>query len=185
LLNAKELIESQTSRTEFPDIFNSIVFKNYLFNSVLWHFEDKARDTNSKDDEIANVKRAIDYLNQERNNSIEEINNYMLQELSSEMNVNGLLISETPGSLIDRLSILHLKKYSLENYLNFNPEDEDGRLKHQRVNSQIADLLLSMENIVTQIGLGNWYFKLYFNNKLYNNPKYNKNIIPNDEELLI
>lgn len=183
--NAKSLLIKSLGDIPVQWEIERYVLENYFCNSILWFFEDKARDTLSNDAEIASVKRAIDYLNQKRNDAIEFMNEFLRREVFKDMNETGLLISETPGALIDRLSILHLKKYSLEEFFLENKRDSDALLKYDRVVSQISDLMLSLKNIYYQIKSGNWYFKLYFNNKLYNNPKYNKKITTNGKAGII
>lgn len=179
--NAKSLLMQSLDNVSNRDEFERHVLENYFCNSILWFFEDKARDTQSSDSEIASVKRSIDYLNQRRNDAIELINEYLYTKVFNEMDEESLLISETPGALIDRLSILHLKKDSLKSFVSENAGDSDAQLKYGRVLSQIEDLLLSLKNISSQIFLKNWYFKLYFNNKLYNDPKYNKKIVTDEK----
>lgn len=178
---AKSLLMRSLDNISNSNEFEKYVLEDYFCNSILWFFEDKARDTQSSDSEIASVKRAIDYLNQRRNDAIELINEYLYTEVFSEMDEESILISETPGALIDRLSILHLKKYFLKSFVSENTEDSDAQLKYDRVLSQIGDLLLSLKNISSHILKKDWYFKLYFNNKLYNDPKYNKKIVTDEK----
>ncbi|KKP25052.1 MAG: hypothetical protein UR14_C0010G0011 [candidate division TM6 bacterium GW2011_GWE2_31_21] len=169
---SKKILRSLSSSSELE----ILILRNYTFNSLLWCLEDRARDTKSTDSEIAGIKRAIDYLNQKRNNSIEIINNYLCKKVFTDINSMGILISETPGSLIDRISILILRQFSLEKFINENSNDHEAIEKLSQVRSQIKDMGNAMENIIENIEQKKWYFKLYLNNKLYNNPKYNSNI---------
>src|SRR6185503_4385751 len=86
------------------------------YNYRLWHEEDKARSPTASDAEIAQVKRAIDKLNQQRNDWIEKLDDWITEELArrkvtapSDARQN----TETLGSTIDRLSILALRIYHL------------------------------------------------------------------------
>ena len=97
--------------------FPSLVSRQHYVNFELWHQEDKARDPDAPDSKIAAVKLAIDVLNQLRNDMIEQMDQYLLDELqkknikyTSETEMN----SETPGSIIDRLSINALKIYHMD-----------------------------------------------------------------------
>src|SRR5947209_5018666 len=86
----------------------ALVQQQHRRNFQLWHEEDKARDPQATDAQIAAVKRAIDGFNQQRNDLIEKLDDYIFETLT------GLKItplpskpwnSETPGSIIDKLSI--------------------------------------------------------------------------------
>src|SRR6185503_15399300 len=86
------------------------------YNYRLWHEEDKARSPTASDAEIAQVKRAIDKLNQQRNDWIEKLDDWITEELAR-LHVAAPATApqntETLGSTIDRLSILALRIYHL------------------------------------------------------------------------
>ena len=63
--------------------FPSLVSRQHYVNFELWHQEDKARDPDAPDSKIAEVKLAIDVLNQLRNDMIEQMDQYLLDELQN------------------------------------------------------------------------------------------------------
>ena len=84
--------------------------KNHQYNCQLWDEEDKARRIDVDDSDIALNKRNIDRFNQKRNDSIESIDEKILDRLSNVKIEEGAWFnSETAGSIIDRLSIVSLK----------------------------------------------------------------------------
>src|SRR6185503_4553131 len=93
-----------------PSDISSLIRAQHRANFDLWHEEDKARDPSATDHEIANIKRAIDRLNQGRNDLVEHIDTLLLSRFQSTMDSHSSapLHSETPGLMIDRLSILAL-----------------------------------------------------------------------------
>ena len=85
-----------------------------------------AREPPTRD--LAAVKRAIDKLNQQRNDLIEQLDDWLIAELAARQRATGpdaRLNTETPGSAIDRLSILALRIYHMES----RPSD---RTPHRR-----------------------------------------------------
>ncbi len=93
-----------------------LVCEQHRFNFLLWHEEDKARDVGATDTQIAAVKRAIDRYNQQRNDATEQIDDYLKSWLESQEispPADAPLNTETPGSAIDRLSILALRLYHM------------------------------------------------------------------------
>jgi hypothetical protein len=94
-----------------PSDLASFIRAQHRANFDLWHEEDKARDPGATDQEIAAVKRAIDRLNQRRNDLVEQIDLLLLEHFRPNLTAHpdAPLHSETPGLMIDRLSILALK----------------------------------------------------------------------------
>src|SRR6478736_2862870 len=93
-----------------------IACEQLSYNFRLWHEEDKARSPSATDTEIALVKRAIDKLNQQRNDWIEKLDDWITEELTRRSVAAPAAApqnTETLGSTIDRLSILALRIYHL------------------------------------------------------------------------
>src|ERR1051325_9577834 len=94
--------------------FLELVCEQHKYNFLLWHEEDIARSPDVGDERIAAVKRAIDRYNQQRNDGIEKLDDFLVQEVQRrgvEPKAGAPLNTETPGSAIDRLSILALRIY--------------------------------------------------------------------------
>lgn len=155
-----------------------LIVANFSGNQVQWSFEDKSRDSKASDREIANVKRAIDKLNQRRTERMEEINNFICRKIR--MKPNAKLVSETPGSLIDRINILHLRKGFLEKFILSNSSIHLEQKKLREVTMHLEDLYLALKTLLKELNLGNWRISNYAYHKLYNNPKYNNFV--NEEE---
>ena len=97
--------------------FLGLVCRQHSFNFMLWHEEDIARSPDVSDSQIAAVKRAIDGYNQQRNDAIEKLDEWLASQLHTQGVVpvaGARLNSETPGSVIDRLSIAALRIYHME-----------------------------------------------------------------------
>jgi len=95
------------------DGVHDLILNLHRANFDLWHEEDKARDKASGDTGIATAKRSIDKLNQQRNDTVEKIDVLLLKLLnhSGLPDKSAVPHTETPGMVIDRLSILTLKIY--------------------------------------------------------------------------
>lgn len=144
-------------------------------NFDLWHEEDKARSPEATDADIAEVKHSIDRLNQRRNDLVEKIDLWLLERL--EQNEKAPLHSETPGLMIDRLSILALKIYHTEE----EEHRETATEAHRRRNAdrlallkeQRSDLAACLDALWGEILQGTRRFKLYRQMKMYNDPELN------------
>src|SRR5579863_4815401 len=124
MLSAKEITDLQNRLTrtwhEAPGRGHSpagewldLVVRQHRANFDLWHIEDAARTPHVADAELAKVKRRIDQTNQLRNDLTEELDRTLLKWLETQElpNATAPLNSESPGLMIDRLSILALKIY--------------------------------------------------------------------------
>src|SRR5258707_595946 len=128
------LHENTTKLWHFQEIENAqrdllnVVCEQHKFNFLLWHEEDIARSHEVGDARIAAVKRAIDGYNQRRNDAIEKIDDYLKQQLELRdirRAESAKLNTETPGQAIDRLSILALRIYHMQEQLERDDVDSE------------------------------------------------------------
>lgn len=154
---------------------------NHQCNCKLWAEEDLARRRSVPDSEIAKNKRTIDIQNQKRNDAIERLDEE-LQHLFSAIRTapNARLNSETPGSIIDRLSILSLKIHHMR--LQTLRSDvgqahiEACAAKLARLIEQRADLGACLDRLLAERSRGEACFKIYHQFKMYNDPALNPEI---------
>jgi hypothetical protein len=152
-----------------------LAYRNYL----LWHEEDKARRTDVDDGAIATVKRAIDKLNQQRNDLIEKLDETILDEIArvATAPVTETINSETPGSIVDRISIMSLKVYHMDEDCRRSDIDEDHRQRSQHrlavLKLQRNDLYKSLDKLLEDYLAGKKTMKLYKQFKMYNDPALN------------
>jgi hypothetical protein len=153
--------------------FAQLVLEQHAANFDLWHKEDEARDPDVSDAVIAQVKHAIDALNQRRNDLVEQIDGALLAFVA--MNLEAPLNSESPGLIIDRLSILALKIFHTEEQLHRStPAHQDrNRLRLAVLNEQRKDLAACLDELWAAVMLGSRRFKLYRQLKMYNDPALN------------
>jgi len=152
------------------------VLDQHRANFDLWHQEDRARDKSATAEHITQVKRAIDYLNQRRNDLVEKIDQTLLANVHQQ-NENAPLHSETPGLIIDRLSIAALKIYHTGEEARRETATEAHRSWNQNrlavLEEQRSDLALCLDELWKQVLAGERRFKLYRQMKMYNDPELN------------
>jgi hypothetical protein len=158
----------------------AIACRQHQFNYLLWHEEDIARSREVTDSQIANVKRNIDRYNQARNDWIERIDDWITDDLAKQ-SITGRegarLNTETPGSAIDRLSIMALRIYHLDEQLMRDDVDDSHR---EKVNTRLAicrlqrhDLSQSLKELLVDIYHGAKRHRTYRQLKMYNDPTLN------------
>ncbi len=157
-----------------------VVCQQFSYNFRLWHEEDIARSPDVSDTRIAQVKRNIDGLNQQRNDWIEKIDDRLTEMLAAN-NVTLLpeakLNSETPGSVMDRLSILALRIYHMEEQVQRSDATAEHVEACQRKLAicmlQLDDLSTSLSELLDDIFAGRKHHKTYRQLKMYNDPSLN------------
>jgi hypothetical protein len=155
------------------------VRRQHLANFELWHIEDEARAPGATDAELAGVKRRVDRTNQRRNDLAEQLDRALLAWLEPRWlpNAAAELNSESPGLMIDRLSILALKIY----HTREEAERADAPHGHAARNlerlaileEQRADLAACLDALWRETLAGTRRFKLYRQLKMYNDPSLN------------
>jgi hypothetical protein len=158
----------------------AIVCRQHQFNFLLWHEEDVARSPDVSDRRIAAVKRSIDQYNQQRNDWIEKLDEALLDELRREgvaLEPGAAANTETPGSVIDRLSVLALRIYHYREQLERTDTSPDHRSRvEERLAGclvQHADLTEALARLIDELYSGRKILKLYRQFKMYNDPALN------------
>ncbi len=153
--------------------FDQLILDQHRANYDLWHREDDARDPTASDRAIVEVKHDIDRLNQLRNDLAEQIDIALLKLAPD--HPSAPLNSESPGLIIDRLSILALKIFHTEEQLyRSTPEHRDRNQSRLLVlKEQRTDLAACLDALWTDVLAGRRRFKLYRQLKMYNDPTLN------------
>src|SRR5262245_4204878 len=162
------------------DGFLRVVCEQLSYNFGLWHEEDKARSPTAGDAEIAQVKRAIDKLNQQRNDWIEKLDDWITEELGRR-GVTAPAVApqntETLGSTIDRLSILALRIFHLieqRDRPDASPEHCEGVARKLAIAlAQHDDLSRAAQQLADDLFAGHKRHKTYRQLKMYNDPALN------------
>jgi Protein of unknown function (DUF4254) len=162
-----------------PTALDRLVIEQHRANFDLWHQEDDARAPGASDATLAAVKRSIDVTNQRRNDLTEKIDHLLLANLDAAGSTHpeAELHSETPGLMIDRLSILSLKLFHTREELErVNAPPGHGERNQERLRlliEQRGDLEGCLARLWQQICTGQRRFKVYRQLKMYNDPELN------------
>jgi hypothetical protein len=156
-----------------------LVLAHHRANFDLWHEEDKARAPGASDARIASVKRAIDALNQTRNDLVEALDRTLL-DAAGEQNSIAPLQSESPGLILDRLSVLALKLYHTAEESRRTSASEAHRARNldrlTLLEDQRDDLAACLDALWDDVLHGRRRFKLYRQLKMYNDPDLNPEV---------
>ena len=154
-----------------------LYLKNWI-DAVQWHFEDIIRDPNIDPIAALVLKRRIDASNQERTDMVEYIDSYFLQKYGNVVVKDTAKInSESPAWTLDRLSILALKIFHMNEEANRLEASQDHRDKCQAkvkvLLEQRTDLSTAIDDLLTDIENGEKFMKVYKQMKMYNDDDLN------------
>ena len=154
-----------------------LIEENHACNARLWLQEDLARRRGVPDAEIVANKRSIDAFNQQRNDAMERCDELVFVLVGERMGSQARLHSETPGMMIDRLSILALKLRAMGLQAARadagEPHRESCRAKRARIAAQRDDLAACLDALLADCEAGRARFKVYRQFKMYNDPAFN------------
>ena len=169
----------QSINNPYPkdQIEHLLYFKNWI-DTVQWHFEDIIRDPNIDPSAALVLKRRIDASNQERTDMVEYIDSYFLQKYAHvSVKPSAKINSESPAWAIDRLSILALKIYHMNEEATRTDASQDHRDKCQaKLNillEQRTDLSSAIDDLLADIESGDKFMKVYKQMKMYNDDDLN------------
>jgi hypothetical protein len=151
---------------------------NHRCNRELWAQEDAARRVDVPAEAIAANKRAIDGLNQRRNDAVERVDEILLARLAGVTPAAGAWHNaETAGAMIDRLSILALKVF----HMGAEAVRSDATAEHraactaklERLWAQRSDLGRCLDTLLERASTGHAFWRVYRQFKMYNDPTLN------------
>ena len=162
---------------ELKTIEYYLYLKNWI-DAVQWHFEDIIRDPQIDPVEALKLKRRIDKSNQDRTDLVELIDSYFFDKYKDVVSLpNATINTESPAWAVDRLSILALKIYHMQQEVDrtdTTKEHHDQCLaKLSTLLEQQKDLSTAIDQLLTDIEAGRKYMKVYKQMKMYNDPALN------------
>ncbi|MFA5960537.1 MAG: DUF4254 domain-containing protein [Tatlockia sp.] len=160
--------------------FLALVEENHAFNFQLWQAEDKARREDMGFEFVYRAKRLIDKFNQERNNRMEAMDSWLYETLKPAPATHCPVHSETPGMMIDRLSILALKAYHMHLQTGRLDVEETHRQnceqKYQVILLQQKQLQHCLQQLIDEVQSKTRSFRVYHQFKMYNDPTLNSEL---------
>ncbi len=169
-----------------PGSFEKMIYDKCWIDTIQWHLEDIIRVPDISPDEALKIKRRIDSSNQDRTDMVEELDEYFFDEYSnSSPSKQATLNTETPAWAIDRLSILSLKIYHMNEEANRKSASDKHRKK---CSEKLNNLLIQRENLsnaidqlLENISKGSVIISTYKQMKMYNDKSLNPELYAKDD----
>lgn len=171
-------VDTPSRNPYLPNEISFLLYQKNWIDTVQWHLEDIIRSPTIRPDELVAVKRRIDQSNQDRTDTVEQIDGWFSESFRNIAPKTGARMnSETPAWLLDRMSILQLKIYHFREQVEREAVSEEHRHKvHQKLAvllEQEADLARCFDELLDDIEQGDRYMKVYRQMKMYNDPTLN------------
>ena len=176
--HVKDNVDTPINNPYSRDEIETRLYLKCWIDTVQWHYEDIIRDPHIAPIEAVSLKRRIDQSNQDRTDLVEQIDSYFRQ-LYSDVRVSedATINTESPAWAVDRLSILQLKIYHMQEQVNRTDATEEHKAKCQAkldvLLEQNTDLSTAIDQLLADIQAGRKYMKVYRQMKMYNDPSTN------------
>ncbi len=147
----------------------ALVQRLILINTFQWHEEDRSRDLGADDHVLAAVKRSIDASNRRRVQTIDDLDAWYVAALGDRQSANAPVPSETVGSIVDRLSILALKRYHVQEACDAAAAGDRNAMRTRLtvLDEQYGDLAACYDRIQADVLAGRLRLKRYRQVKVY------------------
>lgn len=160
------------------DLIEHLLYRKCWIDTVQWHYEDIIRDPQIDPVAALTLKRKIDASNQDRTDMVEYIDSYFLEKYKHVTpKANATINTESPAWGIDRLSILALKIYHMNEEATRADASESHRaackVKLDILLEQRVDLSTAIDTLLYDIETGAKYMKVYKQMKMYNDDELN------------
>lgn len=155
-----------------------LLYRKCWIDTVQWHYEDIIRDPQIDPVAALTLKRKIDASNQDRTDMVEYIDSYFLEKYKDiTAKSNATINTESPAWGIDRLSILALKVYHMEEEATradaSDAHKDICQTKLSTLLEQRVDLSTAIDTLLDDISKGDKYMKVYKQMKMYNDDELN------------
>lgn len=159
------------------DTLEYLLFEKCWIDTVQWHLEDLIRNPNIDSNKGLELKHRIDKSNQNRTDIVEKVDDYYFSIFKNASEKDSKLNTESPGWVVDRLSILNLKIYHMNEQVErknvtaehiLNCEKKMVVLQNQRI-----DLSNSFDELLEEYKEGIKKMKVYRQMKMYNDSNLN------------
>ena len=157
---------------------NDLLFKKNWIDNIQWDLEDIIRDPHIDPVKALEIKRKIDYWNQQRTDTVEQIDTLFFNQFATIQPLeDATLNTESPAWAIDRLSILTLKIYHMQLQATDLTATQEHRDRCQDkldiLLTQRVDLSTALEQLLDAYQRGEKVMKTYKQMKMYNDPSLN------------
>jgi hypothetical protein len=150
-----------------------VLYLKSWIDTVQWHYEDIIRDPNINPNDGMDLKRKIDKSNQHRTDVVELLDDYyisLFEKVTPQSSAT--LNTESPGWVVDRISILCLKIYHMKEQVTRSDVSEEHK---QQCSNKLAilldqknDLTTSFNGLLDEFAQGTKQIKVYRQMKMYN-----------------
>ena len=170
----------QPFENAYPEssLLEHLLYRKCWIDTVQWHYEDIIRDPQIDPVAALTLKRQIDASNQDRTDMVEYIDSYFLERYKHVTpKQNATINTESPAWGVDRLSILALKIYHMNEEATRTDATEAHRAACQKkldiLLEQRVDLSTAIDTLLSDIEKGDKYMKVYKQMKMYNDDELN------------
>ena len=149
-----------------PKSLSYLMYRKNWIDTIQWHYEDLIRDLGIKPVEALELKRKIDASNQDRTDTVEDIDSYFLNQFNSVTpQADATSNTESPAWAYDRISILSLKIYHMLEESQRNTASATHRQqcadKLAVLQTQREDLSRSIDQLLDDLSTGRKTMKVY------------------------
>jgi hypothetical protein len=160
------------------NLLDHLLYRKAWIDTVQWHYEDIIRDPQIDPVAALKLKRQIDASNQDRTDMVEYIDSYFLDKYKEVQVQKGATINtESPAWAVDRLSILELKIYHMQEEATRRDASQTHQAKCTNkltvLLEQRKDLSTALNQLLKDIEEGRKYMKVYKQMKMYNDDELN------------
>jgi hypothetical protein len=178
LYHVADDLEAPAANPYAKESIQGLLFEKCWVDTVQWHLEDLIRDPEISDRRVRELKRRIDAHNQRRTDLVERLDDWWLERMRAfPVRRGARLNSETPGWMLDRMSILSLKLHHMAEAARARgltaAARQRCRAKLRILIEQRRDLSRCLDELIEDIRAGRRYVKRYRQMKMYNDSALN------------